>query len=129
MSHSHFARSVSKWGEHLQRVRRIKEREPCFQGRGQKAHCFPWRWHLLPRTPGNSLYLLNNDLVILLTLIKSAWCADSSGPGGNLFGLRQPCLSSRKFVDLGQQMHSRHTTVPTPLPTADIANQSWDHEA
>lgn len=69
----------------------IKDRGLCSQGGGQKAQQLSWRWCLLPATPGASLHSLNNDLVILLTLIKSTWCADSSGPGGDLFGLRQPC--------------------------------------
>lgn len=68
----------------------IKEKGPCSQGRGQKAQQFPWRWCLLPTTPGHSSNQLNNDLVILLILIKSAWCADNSGAGGDFFGLRQP---------------------------------------
>lgn len=49
---------------------------------------FPWRWWLLPpKTPGSALQPLNNDFVILFILSKSAWCADSSSPGGGLFGL------------------------------------------
>lgn len=56
----------------------MKEREPCSQGGGQKAQLFPWRWCLLlPKTPGRALHPLNNDFVMLFTLIKSAWCADS----------------------------------------------------
>lgn len=79
---------------------RDDKREKATQpGRKTESIAVPWRGYLLPRTSENALDLLNNDLVILLTLIKSAWCADRSGPGGNLFGLRQPRDSPRKLVD------------------------------
>lgn len=77
----------------------IKERGPCSQGGGQKALQFPWRWRLPPNDSWKLFPSLNNDLVILLTLIKSDWCADNSGPGGDLFGLRQPCYSPKKPID------------------------------
>lgn len=71
--------------------RRDDERERAMQlGGRQRAQRFPWTWCLLLKTLGSALHPLNNDLVILFTLTKLAWCADSSGPGGDFFDLRQP---------------------------------------
>lgn len=75
--------------------RRDDERERARQlGGRQRAQRFPWTWYLLLKTLGSALHPLNvmdvNDLVILFTLTKLAWCADSSGPGGDFFDLRQP---------------------------------------
>lgn len=94
-----FSEISSHTGKTLAAGEMIKGRKPRSQGGGQKAQPFPRRWYPLPTTSENALGLLNNDLVILLTLIKSAWCADRSGPGGNLFGLRQPRDSPRQLVD------------------------------
>lgn len=94
-----FSEISSHTGNTLAAGEMIKGRKPRSQGGGQKAQPFPRRWYPLPMTSENALGLLNNDLVILLTLINSAWCADRSGPGGNLFGLRQARDSPRQLVD------------------------------
>ena len=64
-------------GKTLAAAEMTKERGSCSQGGGQKTQQLPWGWCLLPKTPGSTLHLLNNDVGMLLTSLKSAWCADS----------------------------------------------------